>query len=381
MAKWYYNLNGYMKGPCSRKEVQSLITQGILTAQDMAYKEGDEEWCEIRSFVDFDLRQSATIQFHENSNLPDPDGEAREGEWLLLLRKNVGAVTEFVQNGPYSSSEIKKMVNRRQVLLSDHIWRKGMARWQRLGWMPEFDRRAMRVKNSPKKILNGIVVLSLIGLGVWQYKFVINQLSFLTLISSQRNARQAEVVPTFDGSEVPSFVSPSIEVLPEEGTEDKIDTNVLVPRAVELPPLGENFDIKISLGERSMLTLTANGRVRDPMQLEIWGRCGEILAEKSFFKRFDVAFAAESFQLDLKKQLIPQGQLKVVAYAGMRKWEKSFFIGEKKTFTADLREHLKDSSHLIRSEKEDLLEALRLHLHLVRGLQEHKQISPSWRSR
>lgn len=364
MAQWYYNFNGSMQGPCAQKEVQKLITAGVLTPRDLVYREGEEGWREIRTFGELDLRQSPELQQQGFGDLPRPQWDIGEGQWLLLVRKQDQRGTEFVQMGPYSIEEVRTKVARREVLPSDHVWRKGMNRWLRLGWIPEFDRREAQKK---RRLRTRASVAALAGGAIF----------LLLFWDSRMNVKSSAVTETKLPPPI-SVVQPppkATEAEPPSEEAEESEERVYKKTAERVPRMALEYE------EEGLLLLKANDAISRKVIVELSGAAGSILAAGSFYRRFELVRKGARHPIDLKKMGVPRGKITVSIRADEKQIGKTIFFGDRRTFRGDLTQRLKDSSYSLQIEKEELLGRLSRHLKLLDELQSAGKMSSAWKHR
>lgn len=136
--KWYFLVKGKIQGPITENQVREKLRTSELTLNDIIFREGDSKWKRVNEFpennfskeVQSDLNLHHFVKLPKNSDVPE--------KWVVLLNIQTDAETKFVQKGPYSLEEVKDAIQRGEVSYSDHIWKVGFDKWQRIGDLEEF---------------------------------------------------------------------------------------------------------------------------------------------------------------------------------------------------------------------------------------------------
>lgn len=125
--KLFYRLkNQRAQGPFSLEEMTHWVRTEELNALDPIFREGDEKWRPLSEFAEFRpiLQEIKTKKELES--------------WVLLVKKAPNK-KGYIQKGPFSTEQIREMLQAGDILYTDHIWKKGMSEWKKVSSIEEFN--------------------------------------------------------------------------------------------------------------------------------------------------------------------------------------------------------------------------------------------------
>lgn len=129
MSELYFYLHkGRAIGPFGKSDIVEAIRFGKISAFDLIFKDGSEKWLPLHSVKEF------KEYLHENEapNLDD--------FWITLTKKMISDKSiVYVQNGPFSTAQIKQKLSQGDLAYSDFVWREGQNKWQRLSGLEVFN--------------------------------------------------------------------------------------------------------------------------------------------------------------------------------------------------------------------------------------------------
>lgn len=137
MNKWYYLVKGKAQGPVTENQIRDLIREHQLTLNDIIFKEGDSKWRRISEFPETNFAQEAVGETNLQQLVRLPT-KSDSGKWVVLLKIQTETEIKFVQKGSWSTDEVKAAIQRGEVSYSDHIWKSGFTKWERIGDLDEF---------------------------------------------------------------------------------------------------------------------------------------------------------------------------------------------------------------------------------------------------
>ncbi len=130
--QYFLNISGIVFGPYSQMEIMYYFYQKKLSKAIYAFKRGMKDWEFIGEFDEFDER--------EHYVPPPPPKEASmelinnltqaEEKWLVFAHGHL--------LGPFSTLQVRQLIQSRKIRRSSDIWCKGMSDWKKLMDMPEF---------------------------------------------------------------------------------------------------------------------------------------------------------------------------------------------------------------------------------------------------
>lgn len=126
--KMFYRLkNQRAQGPFSLEEMLHWVRTEELTALDPIFREGDEKWRPLSEFAEF------------RSVLKEIKVKKDQDSWVVLVKKEPGKKTGYLQKGPFSTDQIREMLQKGEILYTDHIWKKGMSEWKKVSAVENFN--------------------------------------------------------------------------------------------------------------------------------------------------------------------------------------------------------------------------------------------------
>ncbi|OQW48605.1 MAG: hypothetical protein A4S09_04190 [Proteobacteria bacterium SG_bin7] len=137
MSKWYYLLKGKAQGPVTENQIRELLREHQLTLNDIVFREGENKWKRISEFADANFVQEAVGETNLQQLIKLPTKNDPE-KWVVLLKIQTETEIKFVQKGSWTTTEVKNAIQRGEVSYSDHIWKSGFTKWERIGDLDEF---------------------------------------------------------------------------------------------------------------------------------------------------------------------------------------------------------------------------------------------------
>jgi len=126
--KMFYRLKSQRaQGPFSLEEMLHWIRTEELTALDPIFREGDDKWRPVNEFAEF------------RSALKEIKVKTDQDSWVLLVKKDPGKKLGYIQKGPFSTEQIREMLQKGEVLYTDHVWKKGMGEWKKVSAVENFN--------------------------------------------------------------------------------------------------------------------------------------------------------------------------------------------------------------------------------------------------
>lgn len=155
---WYLNQKGKATGPFVFSDLKSMAAQGTLKGHDLVFREGSHEW---KRAYDWPELVSECFSDENRSSLSRlirlPEEErAVEDQWVLLVREDGEKEVRFRQRGPYLADEIKRMLVEDKIKPSDHVWKKGAARWVPLYDVAEFKIHNLKISRAADAALQKV---------------------------------------------------------------------------------------------------------------------------------------------------------------------------------------------------------------------------------
>jgi len=129
-----------------------MLRAGTLTLHDIVFRQGDPKWLRINEFTDLDFNKEIQTQNwsvfvdlpHEKTEKKTietketkPAGTLLQ-EWIVLVKIRNQGESKFVQQGPFSTDEIKNNIQSGQYRYNDFVWKKGFEKWERIGDLADF---------------------------------------------------------------------------------------------------------------------------------------------------------------------------------------------------------------------------------------------------
>lgn len=143
--KCFISVNGVQEGPHSIDEIMLRIGAGRLQLTDYIYDESASDWVvllqnpELRARLDGQKPKAPPLSVVTNSQQQATDGR----EWFVLKWND--------RLGPFSTSELIRMLQEKTVYEFDCVWKKGMESWVRLAEVDLFNSSAIRNLFQEKK--------------------------------------------------------------------------------------------------------------------------------------------------------------------------------------------------------------------------------------
>jgi hypothetical protein len=134
VSSWYFNKNLKPQGPLNFEDMKKKIMRGEVGPQDLICREDDgavNAWAPAVEWRDFPRELFPAFQqnyFKATRN--------DEKEWIVLVFTQENP--EGLQQGPYSITEVKEMIENGTVSPDDYIWRSGLSGWVLLKDRAEF---------------------------------------------------------------------------------------------------------------------------------------------------------------------------------------------------------------------------------------------------
>ncbi len=126
--KLFYRLkNQRAQGPFSIEEMMHWVRTEDLNALDPIFREGDEKWRPLGEFAEF------------RAVLKEIKTKKEQDSWVLLVKKDAAKRGGYVQRGPFSTSQLREMLQQGDIFYTDHIWKKGFSEWKKISAVEEFN--------------------------------------------------------------------------------------------------------------------------------------------------------------------------------------------------------------------------------------------------
>ena len=140
MQNWYYLVEGKIQGPTTESKIREMLRSGALTLHDIVFRQGDPKWVRINEFSDLDFSKeipsqnlSAFVDLPEDKvDKATATPQTENQEWVILVKIRTETETKFVQQGPFSTDEIKEKIQDGQYRYNDFVWKKGFEKWKRI---------------------------------------------------------------------------------------------------------------------------------------------------------------------------------------------------------------------------------------------------------
>ncbi len=137
MNNWYYLVKGKAQGPVTENQIREMIRDHQLTLNDIIFREGDSKWRRVSEFTDVNFAREAVGETNLQQLIKLPK-KNDSGKWVVLLKIQTETEIKFVQKGSWSTEEVKEAIQRGEVSYSDHIWKSGFNKWERIGDLDDF---------------------------------------------------------------------------------------------------------------------------------------------------------------------------------------------------------------------------------------------------
>jgi len=136
---WFWNYQGKAQGPVTTLEMETLIREGKLLKHYLVFQEGGLKWQEASQWRElktyFEARES--LKAIKSESQPS-QASKQDSLWVVLQREDRSDGVFFRQKGPFTVSEIQKMLQHNLVRIEDHAWTQGMSRWMKLSELDHF---------------------------------------------------------------------------------------------------------------------------------------------------------------------------------------------------------------------------------------------------
>jgi len=143
---WYVVMDGKAEGPHTEEEIRENLGSGKLSYADLVFKPGLSRWVPVAECKEFERRTEKEPNKKENSavnlSIPEADDSSEKGWILLCKQKGSDGKGHYVQSGPFTTNQVKRKLERREVKFTDYIWFKGYKQWQLISTISDFDRRS-----------------------------------------------------------------------------------------------------------------------------------------------------------------------------------------------------------------------------------------------
>lgn len=141
MSDWYYLENGAQKGPISDEQLLTAVGDGKITAADMVWADGMEDWAPVSTVVDFDGDEED----------PEPESEVAVASVAAAPAASVAPVASVAssqsadegaewyymaggeQQGPVGLAELGALFKDRTISSQDLVWTAALGDWTQAG--------------------------------------------------------------------------------------------------------------------------------------------------------------------------------------------------------------------------------------------------------
>jgi hypothetical protein len=152
---------GQQDGPFSLDEIAARIRSGLLDMNDYVYDEASQSWLSCASFprlarlFEPSVQSAVATEFGEAPRLaplPAPTlvsnvapilEKSSRAEWYVLKGEN--------QFGPFSYSEILRMLQTKVLSECDYVWNSRLTAWEQVAVLPDFSPKAIRELHALKR--------------------------------------------------------------------------------------------------------------------------------------------------------------------------------------------------------------------------------------
>lgn len=146
-TQYYVYINGQQQGPFNVKEVEQKLKGGEMAPSDFIYVETKSDWIAVVDFeplTEIAKKSSPKIEKPTKKEVVSANDGAADGEWYTLKGEN--------RYGPFSFTDVIRMLQEKSLFEYEYVWRTGMATWQRVAEVEEFKAEKIRdFKNSGEK--------------------------------------------------------------------------------------------------------------------------------------------------------------------------------------------------------------------------------------
>jgi hypothetical protein len=128
--EWFLYRAGQVEGPISQVELLTKINAGEINDDELMCKKGEEQW---RTLKDYRLELFVEKNPEEPPVLRD---------WILLIEQSASESQSaepgpFCQSGPFTTEEVRQLIQSGQAKYSDYIWKTGFSQWSRINEVDE----------------------------------------------------------------------------------------------------------------------------------------------------------------------------------------------------------------------------------------------------
>lgn len=142
MQLWYVCKENQLLGPYQEGELHSSLKANTFGSHDWIRKAEDVDWKlahEIEDFKSYFINSTSDkLPFEENWH----------DKWVLLQLNP--ASNEYMQHGPFTTSELLSKIYKGSAEYSDFVWQQGMTEWKRLGTVDAFIPKDETIESDPQ---------------------------------------------------------------------------------------------------------------------------------------------------------------------------------------------------------------------------------------
>ncbi len=117
--KYFININGNNVGPLKMDDISERLVNGLLTPDDYIFTIGHNDWQFIKELEEFKSFVKPIVE--------------KESDKVWFVRKNKNNI------GPFSTTDITKLLESGQIDINDYAWKKGTKNWVTLKDSNEFE--------------------------------------------------------------------------------------------------------------------------------------------------------------------------------------------------------------------------------------------------
>jgi len=131
--QFYVSHEGKIVGTFTVVEIAKKIGAGEIQITDYIYDDAKSDWILIGEHPDFkstDTKPTTKPTDHSDTISQDSN------EWFVLRGEN--------QTGPFSVTDVVKMLQEKMIYEFDYVWKAGMETWKRVAEIGEFTPEAIR---------------------------------------------------------------------------------------------------------------------------------------------------------------------------------------------------------------------------------------------
>lgn len=141
---WYYVLEGERQGPVEKKQIEELMTNGVLSTSDFVWKKGLENWITIEQCEDFNSSAEVAIP-EEVMSIPGPIqstfnlSKLSASDKVIYIKVGADRGADEVEYGPFTTDTIKKLYSENRINAKTFIFAKGIQDWTVLADVKGFE--------------------------------------------------------------------------------------------------------------------------------------------------------------------------------------------------------------------------------------------------